>query len=986
MSGLVSQIIPLNFAKGIDTKTDKKQLVVGVLRQAQNIVYETLLSLRKRNGYDLVNLRDLNGAKIAGINYVSKFKNELLFFTSEQLYGFSESLEQGVAKGTIYNIQPTTTSIYNSAYENDSLDSVVLENLQCFCFENTNLSTVSYSVMDNAERTLVVGGALVDSGSKNPRVANIGNFVYIFYSKGAQLRYRRFNVVTPTVLESSVLIASDVDTSAPLIDAVTVSQKIVVSYNSSVGGAKLKVFSIDSDGTASSILGITGADGSNAIDVSYDEAFRIIITYASSTAISYVIFPYNLIAPTLTPTLIETIADVASASCVATSSGNYTIKYTISDANPSNYFIKQVTANSTGTVSAPSVFKRSIGLAAKQFLFNGQIYVVTAFQSELQTTYFMLDESGDAVLKLSPNVGGANTDGVLTKVNSIEADVFQFTSQVKSRNVSENGTFFSLHGVQTTSIDFTPQFKPQTSYMSNNLTISGGITETYDGARVVESGFNVWPEGISIQSTATTGGFLTNGNRSYVAIYKWTDNSGQDHLSAESEALEVVLTGGTSTQTVTVRVPTLRLTKKNEVVIELYGTENAGTVYYKVTSNATPVLNDPAVDFVDIVVTISDANLISRETLYTTGGVLENIAPPSAAGMATVLNRVVLIGLEEPNTAQFSKLKTDGKPVEFNDDLQIYVDPVGGALTAVAELGGKTIFFEESAIFYVAGEGPNNTGEQDNWTKPELIDSTVGCIDPTSVVLTPEGLMFKSAKGIYLLNPGLGVSYIGAPVEEYNVLSISSAKVIGEVNQVRFTTSDGACLVYNYHLGLWATYTNHEALAAEVIGDAYYYIRQDGSLYRENEVSFSDAGSPIKFKIETGWMSLNQIQGFQRVRDMLFIGDYKSPHKIRTQFAYNFVEAYTQEKTTDSQDVIDSTPYGGYSPYGLPPEIPYGGNGTAYQFSIDLKQQKCQTIRICIEDMQSVPGEGFSLSALTFEVAGKTGTFKLPRSQSFGSS
>ena len=165
----------------------------------------------------------------------------------------------------------------------------------------------------------------------------------------------------------------------------------------------------------------------------------------------------------------------------------------------------------------------------------------------------------------------------------------------------------------------------------------------------------------------------------------------------------------------------------------------------------------------------------------------------------------MLFRSDAPNDLMYSKMVYPGQPVEFNDALRMPIDPVGGKITALASMDEKLIVFEEDATFFIAGTGPNNLGQQNDFTTPERISTDVGCVDPKSVVLTPDGLMFKSRKGIYLLSRQLSVSYIGAAVEAYNGLNFTSAKVVGELNQVRFTTSDGDCLVYNYVYKFWAT-------------------------------------------------------------------------------------------------------------------------------------------------------------------------------------
>jgi hypothetical protein len=244
--------------------------------------------------------------------------------------------------------------------------------------------------------------------------------------------------------------------------------------------------------------------------------------------------------------------------------------------------------------------------------------------------------------------------------------------------------------------------------------------------------------------------------------------------------------------------------------------------------------------------------------------------------------------------------------------------------------------------------------------------------------------MFKSRKGIYLLNRSLGLEYIGAPVEFYNNLNITSAKVVGELNQVRFTTSDGSCLVYNYFVQLWATFTNHEALSAEVIGNDYYYLRNEEEIFKENRSNFADNSVPIKMLIETGWFSFAKLQGFMRAYKLMLLGDYKSEHNLRVQIGYDFNEAFVQEKIINPTNFIDITPYGGYSPYGEPPEVPYGGSGNVYQARVDLAKQKCESFKVLIEDEQAVPGEGLRLSAMTMEVGSKKGLNKVSNSRKFG--
>ena len=523
-----------------------------------------------------------------------------------------------------------------------------------------------------------------------------------------------------------------------------------------------------------------------------------------------------------------------------------------------------------------------------------------------------------------------------------------------------------------------------TAYITSTVTVTGSTAAGFLIVYNNTMGDVVQPT-ITSNSLAspTTGGSMSNGSYGYIAAYRWTDNNGKDHRSAPTQLpLTVVLSGGTSTQQVSINVPTLRITEKNNAVLELYRTEDAGTTYYKVTNDLVPVLNDATVDSIEILDTTSDTDLIDNELLYTTGNVLENIPAPACFQVVAYNgDRLAVVG-EDSNRVYFSKQVSEGAPVEFTDAIYRDVDPVGGSVTTLKAINEKLIIFESDASFYVSGEGPNNIGEQDTLTKPEIVSTDLGCTIPESAVLTPNGIMFKSRKGIWLASPSLQLQYIGARVEEFNAATVTSALVIGKLNQVRFTLSEDRALVYNYALDRWATFENHGARSAVVIGDDYYYLREDGALYKENTTAFSDASSPIKMRVETGWLSLTELQGFQRVYHAMILGSYKSSHKLRIKVAYNFIDAWVQEELIDPLNFMTPTAYGEDSPYGS--GSPYGGDGSLYQMRIDFKIQKCQAIKLLIEDVQDTIGEGLSLSAVTLRVGAKEGSGKINSARKFG--
>ena len=978
--------VPVPLASGLQTKTDESQDQLSGLRVLENVLFDTPNKLIKRKGYNKLNLQLTSGQEIEDPKYLSVFNEELGILSSSNYYALTSSLEKWTNKGQVFTAFPESTSIIRNDKQQKNIDISLIDNIAAYVYEDS--AGVHLSVMDLNNDNFIISNTLISASGTAPRVENIENTFYIFYADGTNLKYRKVNIIQPSLITSEQIISSDFDNSVNLLDCSRLQSRIYVTYMSSTSGGAIRLFFINSDDSLSTIITVGSEAATTCLTITGDSSSRIIITYYDGSDVKIFIRSFTLAAQILSPTSIETIANITNAASIEDSSGVYTTFYEQSSSNTFDHLIKTNTINLAATTGTPQILKRSVGIASKPFKVNDIIYITAIHENTLQSTYFILNSSSQIVSKISPSLGGKLiTDNVLCSVENLSSTKVILASQIKGRSVIDDDEFFSLLGVTSTVLDFDPVDPFQNETLGQNHHISGGILMMYDGDRVVEHGFHLFPEGLSDGGTATSGGFLSDGAYQYAAVYAWTDNKGYIHRSAPSVGLPVTLSGSTANQTQSIVVPTLRLTQKENVIIELYRTEQAGTIFYKLTDVSTPDLNDPTVDSITIVDGLSDADLISREVLYTTGGVLENIAAPSSSIIESFSDRIALAGLEDKNVLQFSKIRFDGAPIEFNDILTIQVNSKGGPITALKTMDEKLVIFKESAIFYLSGDGPNNLGAQDTFIKPELVSSDIGCINVNSVVLMPDGLMFKSKKGIYLLNRSAGLEYIGASVESFNNLRISSAVVVPDQNQVRFTTTTGDALVYNYFVKNWASFTNHKALSAANIGFDYYYLRTDGTLFKEDESIFTDNGTSINIKFESGWISFAGIQDFQRVYKLLMLGTYASPHKLRIRIAYDFVDAFVQEVIIDTGDFTDSTTYGEYSPYGLPVEIPYGGSGNAYQARIDLARQKCQSIKIRVEEIQHEEesyGEGLSISNILFQVGKKRGPNKMNTGQQYG--
>jgi len=417
----------------------------------------------------------------------------------------------------------------------------------------------------------------------------------------------------------------------------------------------------------------------------------------------------------------------------------------------------------------------------------------------------------------------------------------------------------------------------------------------------------------------------------------------------------------------------------------VYRTQANGTILYRASSLTSPTVNVvngvSATATISTDISMSDADLSVRPLLYCQflsqqAYEVENDPAPPAKLIQLHRNRIWVVDSTNPLHLWYSKECGLNAPVEFNSGFVKQIDPRGGPITALATVDDKLLVFKQNHVFFIVGQGPLSTGQNNDFSDAILITTDVGCIEPRSVVGTPVGIMFQTRKGIYLIDRALQVQYIGAPVEAFNRETITSATLAARTNQVRFTLGSGKSLVFDYFVGQWGTFTNQYAVDSLIWNEKPTLVRSNGLVLTEADDVFTDNGSPIRLKITTAWLTFAGVQGFQRVRRALILGGWKSAHDLEVDVCVDFNDAIVQSATISP---TTPTTYGSVSPYG---EGVYGGEFQLYQWRVDLARQKTQAVKFVIQDVPTATaGEGCSLSSIAFEVGAKVGLAKVPASR-----
>jgi hypothetical protein len=436
----------------------------------------------------------------------------------------------------------------------------------------------------------------------------------------------------------------------------------------------------------------------------------------------------------------------------------------------------------------------------------------------------------------------------------------------------------------------------------------------------------------------------------FALVYEWTDANGAIH---RSEPTFASYTHDGAHQITAITLQTLRITDKTGVNLVLYATVKDGSIYYRASVTA----NDKTVDTVTTAWVVGTTANIS---LYTTGGVLDTQPAPPLSALTVYRNRVVGVNSEYPGRLWYSKQVIPGQPVEFSDFLVLNLDPVGGEATALAALDDKLLIFKGGVVYYITGSGPDATGGQNDFSVPILINTNSGCIEPRSVITAADGVMYQSAKGIYILDRSLQDSYIGYGVESYNAASVLAVVQVPNTNEVRFTLAGGYTLVYDFLFKQWSDFTGLYAVDSTVWNGAVNTLKSTGVVAAETPGVFTDNGTAITLSLVTGWLGAGDLQSFLRIYKLLILGSWKSSHTLNVGVGVDYRTDYS-------------------SSYAIPATV--DPSPAQFQYRINLAQQKCEAIQLTIYD-SATTGESLDLSAITFEVGVKKGPNRMPAARS----
>lgn len=1013
--GLEKMNVPIPLLGSLDTKSDEYSVKPGDFLTLENAVRKKLGNIKKRFGFDPLSTDILPSGSLSSASKLAVFKNELILMDGDQLYSYYENEDAWVAKGYISNCFAETEELFSETVSPTiggvilGSDTEIIGNIQVTVWVEYD-GTATYKSYLTA--TDLNTGATIDYKRRispttntrySPKVVNINGSFYLFIQEGTyHIDYFTYDPSTLT-LGSVVTLVSTIDAVAGF-DVIGFAGGVAVAYPPSATSVSIAIYNTSLVSVGSVTVNDTPKTGTYiALSKNSDETI-FAASYVLSDDASVRFFAVDETGSSEIG--VQTVCDVSSSygassvfdgssKCVSAFKSDAIVffhDWTLTDATGATRFAvaKNEWSISGAAFAGTSLIGKGVYINSKPFLKDSKVYCFIGVDgSPIRLTpgvsrvfsYLVNDDdftstiSGRIVARFIKSAPGSYVN--ISKCPSY-GNTFYSSFTTITRIAVLTSTLPTKAGVSTRKVIFDDNELYQSKQIGGNLLIAGGVVKAYDGRSVVELGFF---HEASFYAYAEGAGSIAAGTRFYMCLYEWTDNFGQIHRSAPSLQLTVTLTSAHSVVlSANCYFPTDKhsANDRTDIRIRFYRTVNGGNIFYFIGETD----NDFTANIVTFTDDVTDANLITGEQIYTTGGEVENVAPPACRSLIVGGNRVFVTGLEDKGLFWFSKKFIINEGVQFADVFTRRADQRSQLLSderivGGEEMDGKLIILKEASIIYQTGDGPLNTGLDDTFTSPDLLSTDGGATEPFATILTPVGIMYKGSKGIYVLRRNLSAEYIGAQVEDFNDEYITSAVLLSDQNEVRFTTLEGSLLCYNYYFNQWSVFTNYDSVGGVVWKGVYCHLKDTGVVNKE-ATDYIDSAASIPLKIGTGWIKLSGIQNYQRIYKVLLLGRWKSDHTIRLDVYYDYQD-FIQDTYTLTP--FDSSTY----PVSTKPtntNLYAQVNDGTYQFEVKLNKQKCQAVRFLITDQPVAPyGESFELVDMTIQVGIKKGTMKVQKNK-----
>lgn len=681
---------------------------------------------------------------------------------------------------------------------------------------------------------------------------------------------------------------------------------------------------------------------------------KVVVGVGFGTSLTTRVFNTSLVDQAVTMTIVAPAVDSA-VRCglqMDATAANCWITYTDNGGFTSSHIRKRST-----TAATDSLIRAYMPQAVSApWLRNGRIY-------ELFAPY----HSGPPNFSLYNGIVADITDAgsynhVCVRIPAIYANPVMGHVYNDTLAISKFVTFNENGGIEQQAQAYRLDY-PRPAYTTHGRVtyFSGSCPSYYDGIQVAEQGFHV---PATVTAVGTTGvGTVPVGSYTFQSVYRWVNSAGEIERSQPSIPRTYAAAGATN---VVVTVKNLEVTQKSGVSIEIYRTTVNPSADAPLYLEGT-VVNDPQVQTQTYTVSLTDATLVTREILYTVGGVLE--AEPVTANGGVVSQAGRLWFLDDEKIWASSQNSFPGAPA-FSSFSAIQCSTALGYAASLSAASDRIIAFFANGAVATGGPGFDQLGHGPGYYSPTTFFHGDGPTSPQgSKQVSGIGVVFETSGKIYSTDGGTtveigqGIRHDLIPGNEYTIGVLQDSDEL----IVCGPEDDTVCYVMSHRFGEWSRWglgdiDQNSHIGAIRCGEFTYILTANtgtDNLWQETtgatDLSSTSVSLPFTQQLNTSWVRPDGSgTGWNRARALTVVGEKPSP-------AGNDVGVDILAFYDDNDETASAAQSVEISGAGAPVTWP----SRAFRPEFRLSRQKCNAVRFVI-NIQPTAGNEIANFPLSF--------------------
>lgn len=972
--------IPLGSVR-LDESTDPKQSPATLLALKNCLFVQKTGRIEKRSGTAVSAIELTDGSTADGeLKKLWVRDGELAMTDGEAVYSYARNSERWRRVDAIDELELTWKPAVETMRSVNYVDvaandrGVLMAWVENLSSSDIFMQFVTHDGSRGIPPTFVIAG-------QRPRVFLVGDTAYVFYRLGAggQIVGHSYSLTTFEFVAGATVVTGVSGDAQPTVwDIAWNGTDFTLFWKNASNEARVAHVST-SFILGSSVLIATHADiAYMSVDSTDDEYTHVafIVRLAPDDVYIATLTTSSLASVVAAHTIATSIATAAHASIARVSATELVAVFARSGTDTRTDTTRYTVSGGSHVQQAAQV-TRVAWPASRPFVLNGRLYALMASRRAAvngftrNTTFLVrIDDDDDGVTDLPHRLVGviapreSVTPASVSNVSVVDGTAYLPALYSSDLRASRSGLYLAKLSSEMT-------HPWHSASVGRVLAMSGAAASAYDGYARFEIGF-LHPPRVRTSTTGSSGA-MAAGTYLYTFIYEYRDATGLLYRSApcDPETVTVGASGSvdfdieTATTTGKASIETGFDDNALTVHIVPYRTLVGGTTFRRCAiepSNGI-IVNDPLDDQVSWTDTAADVTLATQPFLYTTGGKLDEVMPPSFVTCVSHRGRVYGVAGDR-RTIWASKVYTTDPGVfpGFHENLRIVLDE---DITALASLDEKLVIFSESSIWIAVGDGPNSAGIG-AFDVPSVIQSDVGAINARGVVETPDGVMFVSRRGIYLLTRSLEVSWIGREVRETldEYPTVLDSILVPHRNQVRFSLLEpdfaddpadtGVTLVYDYVNRMWSVFNYYVPDPESASGPVKSMVVWDNTLCFTAGTEFASEDDETSLDAGTEWVNLafeialvpSGPVAWQHVRRLQILGERVTDHRLRVQLAFDNRPSFSQDFTFTAPMVVVNNDC---------PTVRIGSQNGA--------NPKCKAIRVRVSDSSPTEEDGLDVTS-----------------------